>query len=138
MYTNDHVLKDISFILFSGQSLAILGANGAGKSTLIKILSGIQTVDKESVTVLGFNSYKTKKDLFRQLGVVFGHKSCLWWDLPLRYSLDMVQQLYNLERDSFIRDFKEITRLLGIEPIMDKPVRMLSLGERVKSELAFN
>ncbi|WP_273717713.1 MULTISPECIES: ATP-binding cassette domain-containing protein [Bartonella] len=138
VYTNYHVLKDISFTLFSGQSLAILGANGAGKSTLIKILSGIQAVDKGSVKVLGSNPYKTKKDLFKQLGVVFGHKSCLWWDLPLRYSLDMIQPLYGLERASFIRDLKEITELLGLEPIMDKPVRMLSLGERVKSELAFN
>ncbi|PIT68294.1 ATP-binding cassette domain-containing protein [Bartonella tribocorum] len=138
VYTHYHVLKDISFTLFSGKSLAILGANGAGKSTLIKILSGIQTVDMGSVKVLGFNPYKTKKDLFRQLGVVFGHKSCLWWDLPLRHSLDMVQSLYGLERTSFIRDLKEITGLLRIEPIMDKPVRMLSLGERVKSELAFN
>ncbi|PIT69528.1 ATP-binding cassette domain-containing protein [Bartonella tribocorum] len=138
VYTKHHVLKDISFTLFSGQSLAILGANGAGKSTLIKILSGIQFVDKGNVKVLGFNPYKTKKNLFKQLGVVFGHKSCLWWDLPLRYSLDMVQPLYDLERDSFIRDLKEMTELLGLEPIMDKPVRMLSLGERVKSELAFN
>ncbi|WP_375704078.1 ATP-binding cassette domain-containing protein [Bartonella sp. AD328YNZD] len=138
VYTNYHVLKDISFTLFSGQSLAILGANGAGKSTLIKILAGIQFVDKGSVKVLGFNPYKTKKDLFRQLGVVFGHKSCLWWDLPLRYSLDMVQPLYGIERTSFIRDLKEIAELLGIAHIMDKPVRMLSLGERVKSELAFN
>ncbi len=70
--------------------------------------------------------------------MVFGHKSCLWWDLPLRYSLDMVQPLYGIERTSFIRDLKEIAELLGIAHIMDKPVRMLSLGERVKSELAFN
>lgn len=137
-YRNYHVLKDISFTLFSGQALAIVGPNGAGKSTLIKILSGIQAADEGDVKVLGVNPYKTKKDLFKSLGVVFGHKNCLWWDLPLRYSLEMVQPLYDLERSSFIRDLKEITALLDIEHIMDKPVRMLSLGERVKSELAFN
>ncbi|ACS51501.1 ABC-type transport system, ATP-binding protein [Bartonella grahamii as4aup] len=138
VYTNHHVLKDMSFTLFSGQSLAILGPNGAGKSTLIKILSGIQYADEGYVKVLGVDPYKAKKDLFKSLGVVFGHKNCLWWDLPLRYSLDMVQPLYGLERASFTRDLKEITELLGLEHIMDKPVRMLSLGERVKSELAFN
>ncbi|GAA5107555.1 ATP-binding cassette domain-containing protein [Bartonella jaculi] len=138
VYTNHHVLKDMSFTLFSGQSLAILGPNGAGKSTLIKILSGIQCADEGEVKVLGVDPYKAKKDLFKSLGVVFGHKNCLWWDLPLRYSLDMVQPLYGLERASFARDLKEITELLGLEHIMDKPVRMLSLGERVKSELAFN
>ncbi|WP_273760284.1 ATP-binding cassette domain-containing protein [Bartonella sp. ML70XJBT.G] len=137
-YKNHHVLKEISFTLFSGQSLAIVGPNGAGKSTLIKILSGIQTADEGNIKVLGVDPYNTKKDLFKSLGVVFGHKNCLWWDLPLRYSLEMVQPLYDLERSSFIRDLKEITALLDIEHIMDKPVRMLSLGERVKSELAFN
>ncbi|WP_317993897.1 ATP-binding cassette domain-containing protein [Bartonella gliris] len=138
VYTNHHVLKDMHFTLFSGQSLAILGPNGAGKSTLIKILSGIQCADEGCVKVLGVDPYKAKKDLFKSLGVVFGHKNCLWWDLPLRYSLDMVQPLYGLERASFTRDLKEIAELLGLEHIMDKPVRMLSLGERVKSELAFN
>ncbi|EJF98368.1 hypothetical protein MEI_00867 [Bartonella vinsonii subsp. arupensis Pm136co] len=138
VYTNHHVLKDISFTLFPGQSLAILGPNGAGKSTLIKILSGIQCADEGCVKVFDVDPYKAKKDLFKSLGVVFGHKNCLWWDLPLRYSLDMVQPLYGLERASFTRDLKEIAELLGIEHIMDKPVRMLSLGERVKSELAFN
>ncbi len=137
-YSSYHALKEISFTLFSGQSLAIVGPNGAGKSTLIKILSGIQAADEGDVKVLGFHPYKAKKSLFKSLGVVFGHKSCLWWDLPLHYSLDMTRPLYDLEKDAFNRDLKEITELLNIEHIMDKPVRMLSLGERVKSELAFN
>ncbi|WP_144754349.1 MULTISPECIES: ATP-binding cassette domain-containing protein [Bartonella] len=138
IYANYHALKDISFTLFSGQALAIVGPNGAGKSTLIKILSGIQTADEGDVKVLGVNPYNAKKNLFKSLGVVFGHKNCLWWDLPLRYSLEMARPLYNLEQSSFHRDLKEISELLNIKHIMDKPVRMLSLGERVKSELAFN
>ncbi|GAA4664963.1 hypothetical protein GCM10023262_12240 [Bartonella pachyuromydis] len=89
-YRNHHVLKDISFTLFSGQALAIVGPNGAGKSTLTKILSVIQAADEGDVKVLGVNPYKTKKDLFKSLSVVFGHKNCLWWDLRLRYSLEMV------------------------------------------------
>ncbi len=105
---------------------------------MIKILSGIQAADEGDVKVLGVNSYNAKKTLFKSLGVVFGHKNCLWWDLPLRYSLEMARPLYNLEPSSFHRDLKEITELLNIEHIVDKPVRMLSLGERVKSELTFN
>lgn len=137
-YAKYQALKEISFTLCSGQALAIVGPNGAGKSTLIKILSGIQVADEGDVKVLGVNPYNAKKTLFKSLGVVFGHKNCLWWDLPLRYSLEMARPLYNLEPSSFHRDLKEITELLNIEHIMDKPVRMLSLGERVKSELAFN
>ncbi|WP_208436158.1 ATP-binding cassette domain-containing protein [Bartonella phoceensis] len=138
VYRKHQVLQEISFTLFSGKSLAIVGPNGAGKSTLIKILSGIQAADEGDVKVLSVNPYKTQKNLFKYLGVVFGHKNCLWWDLPLRYSLEMIQPLYGLDRNAFTRDLKEITELLNIEHIMDKPVRMLSLGERVKSELAFN
>ncbi|KHS67091.1 DNA repair protein [Pectobacterium brasiliense] len=137
-YTYSKVLDDISFNLYTGKSLAILGPNGAGKSTLIKILSGIQYADKGNVKVLGMDPYKNRKNLFKELGVVFGHKNCLWWDLPLRYSLEMVQPLYGLDKVTFNHDIKEITSLLNISHIMDKPVRLLSLGERVKSELAFN
>ncbi|WP_225087631.1 ATP-binding cassette domain-containing protein [Pectobacterium colocasium] len=137
-YTYSKVLNDISFNLHTGKSLAILGPNGAGKSTLIKILSGIQYADKGCVKVLGIDPYKKRKNLFKELGVVFGHKNCLWWDLPLRYSLEMVQPLYDLDKITFNHDIKEIATLLNITHLMDKPVRLLSLGERVKSELAFN
>ncbi|WP_375624045.1 MULTISPECIES: ATP-binding cassette domain-containing protein [unclassified Bartonella] len=77
--TNHSCVKRYEFHpLFSGQSLAILGPNGAGKSTLIKIFSGIQYADEGCVKVLGVDPYKAKKDLFKSLGVVFGHKNCLW------------------------------------------------------------
>lgn len=137
-YTNQYALNDISFTLEAGQSLAILGPNGAGKSTLIKILSGIQQADEGSVKVLGLDPYKKKNGLLKNLGIVFGHKNALWWDLPLRYSMDMIQPLYGLNQETFIRDLNEISKILNINHIMDKPVRLLSLGERVKSELAFN
>lgn len=137
-YTSSKVIENVSFTLYQGQSLAILGPNGAGKSTLIKILSGIQRTDEGSVRVLAMDPYEKKKKLFTNLGVVFGHKNCLWWDLPLYRSLEMVQPLYGLERATFHRELAEISKLLNINNIMDKPVRLLSLGERVKSELAFN
>ncbi|MFC3396258.1 ATP-binding cassette domain-containing protein [Brenneria rubrifaciens] len=137
-YTSHKVIEDLSFKLYEAQSLAILGPNGAGKSTLIKILSGIQRADLGDVRVLDTDPYKKKKDIFKNLGVVFGHKNCLWWDLPLRNSLEMVQPMYGIDRDTFERDLREILDLLNLKKLMDKPVRLLSLGERVKSELAFN
>lgn len=137
-YTSHNVLNDISFQLYQAHSLAILGPNGAGKSTLIKILAGIQQPDLGKVTVLNTDPYKKKKEIFKKLGVVFGHKNCLWWDLPLRNSFEMVQPMYGIEEQTFQKDFKSITNLLSLDKLLDKPVRVLSLGERVKSELAFN
>ncbi|WP_240153347.1 ATP-binding cassette domain-containing protein [Erwinia amylovora] len=137
-YTSHNVLNDISFKLYEAHSLAILGPNGAGKSTLIKILAGIQQPDLGKVTVLNTDPYKKKKEVFKKLGVVFGHKNCLWWDLPLRNSFEMVQPMYGIDEENFQTDFKSITNLLNLDKLLDKPVRVLSLGERVKSELAFN
>ena len=137
-YTSHNVLSDISFQLYEAHSLAILGPNGAGKSTLIKILAGIQQPDSGKVTVLNTDPYKKKKEVFKKLGIVFGHKNCLWWDLPLRNSFQIVEPMYGIEEQTFQKNFESITDLLSLKTLLDKPVRVLSLGERVKSELAFN
>ncbi|MER2471091.1 ATP-binding cassette domain-containing protein [Photorhabdus laumondii] len=137
-FSDYQALSDISFTLLAGKSLAILGPNGAGKSSLIKILAGVQAPDQGEVSVLGVDPYKVKGKLFRQLGVVFGHKNCLLWDLPLINSLDMVSKIYRIESSSFKKEQAKIFELLNIHHIINKPVRLLSLGERVKGELAFN
>ncbi|WP_370931099.1 ATP-binding cassette domain-containing protein [Bartonella sp. DGB1] len=137
-YTTNKILSDINFTLHSKQSIAILGPNGAGKSTLIKILTGIQTPDTGQINILGLNPHTNNKKLFKSLGVVFGHKNSLWWDLPLKYSFEMICPLYGLDPITFKKDLHEITTLLNLNHVINKPVRLLSLGERVKSELVCN
>lgn len=137
-YKPKTVLDDISLSLYQGECLGFLGPNGAGKSTLIKILCGIQSVDSGFVEVLGQNPCKRKKSFHKKIGVVFGHKSSLWWDLPLKQSFIMAKILYDIEDKIFQKTFYEITNLLDLKHVLKQPVRTLSLGERVKGELAMN
>ncbi|MGH8001318.1 MAG: ABC transporter ATP-binding protein [Brasilonema sp.] len=137
-YKTQKVLKNISLSLHQGECLGFLGPNGAGKSTLIKILCGIQSVDSGSVRVLGEDPHKRKKSFYKRIGVVFGHKTSLWWDLPLKESFAMAKIIYDIEDKVFQKTFYEITKLLDLNHVLKQPVRTLSLGERVKGELAMN
>lgn len=131
-------LSDVSLDLNEGECLAFLGPNGAGKSTLIKILCGIQKPDSGTVEVLGYQPSRRLTSFYRQVGVVFGHKSSLWWDLPLKRSLEMAQLVYGLSDSEFRPELNKLIEALGLQQVLDRPVRVLSLGERTKGELAMN
>ena len=132
------VLRGVNLNVNAGECLGFLGPNGAGKSTLTKILCGLQMPTSGHVEVMGKNPAEKKRDFFLNLGVVFGHKSSLWWDLPVEESLKCAKVVYDINPSEFAKNYKELTESLQIEDILNRPVRLLSLGERVKAELAAN
>lgn len=126
----------ISFSIGAGEAVGYLGPNGAGKSTMIKMLTGILVPDAGRVEVLGRVPHAHRIENARQIGVVFGQRSQLWWDLPVRESFALSRQLYAIAPDRFADNLKTLCDLLEITPYLDRPVRQLSLGQRMRAEIA--
>lgn len=128
-------LTDISFEIRSGEIVGLIGPNGAGKSTLIKILTGVLTPDSGQIDVLGFNPFKDRIKYAQYVGVLFGQKSQLWWDIPPIDAFYVYRDLYEIEPKDFEKRLNYMVKLLGVEEIIKRPVRKLSLGERMRCEL---
>ncbi|MCW2862773.1 MAG: transporter related protein [Actinoallomurus sp.] len=126
----------ISFTVAAGEFVGYLGPNGAGKSTTIKMLTGILTPTSGRVRVSGLDPSRQRTALARRIGVVFGQRTTLWWDLPLRDSLTLVRHLYRVERSTHQARLAELTELLELGAFLDTPVRQLSLGQRMRGDLA--
>jgi ABC-2 type transport system ATP-binding protein len=126
----------ISFAVAAGEFVGYLGPNGAGKSTTIKMLTGILTPSSGRVRVAGLDPSRQRTALARRMGVVFGQRTTLWWDLPLRDSLTLIRHLYRVERSVHRARLAELTELLELGPFLDTPVRQLSLGQRMRGDLA--
>jgi ABC-2 type transport system ATP-binding protein len=126
----------ISFTVAAGEFVGYLGPNGAGKSTTIKMLTGILTPSSGRVRVAGMDPSRQRTALARRTGVVFGQRTTLWWDLPLRDSLTLVRHLYRVERSTHRSRLAELTELLDLGAFLDTPVRQLSLGQRMRGDLA--
>lgn len=126
----------VSFTVEPGEFVGYLGPNGAGKSTTIKMLTGILTASSGTLRVCGLDPSRRRTSLARRLGVVFGQRTTLWWDLPLRDSLALVRRLYRIEPAAHRARLAELTALLELEPFLDTPVRQLSLGQRMRGDLA--
>lgn len=135
-YTTRHALKDLTFSIEPGESVAYLGPNGAGKSTTIKMLSGILVPTSGSVQVAGYVPWEQREQNALQIGVVFGQRTQLWWDLPLADSLKLIARLYRVDDDRYKRNLAELVDLLDLSPFLDRPVRQLSLGQRMRGDLA--
>ena len=128
-------LHNINFEVFRGEIFGILGPNGAGKSTLIKILTGILHPDKGFAKVLGYIPWKERKKLSQHIGIVFGQKSQLFWDLPAIDSFELFKEIYGIPADEYKGNLNSMVKLLDAKEIIKRPVRNLSLGERMKCEL---
>jgi ABC-2 type transport system ATP-binding protein len=126
----------VSFTVDEGELVGYLGANGAGKSTTIKMLSGILVPSGGTVEVNGLVPWWQREQNALQIGVVFGQRTQLWWDLPLRDSLKIIGKLYRMDADRYRGNLASLTDLLGLEPFLEKPVRQLSLGQRMRGDLA--
>jgi len=129
-------LDDVSFSLEPGELLGLIGPNGAGKSTTIKILSGILRPSAGRCTVGGLVPWEQRIAHVARIGVVFGQRSQLWWDLPVVESLELLRDIYRVEQAQFARTLEQLVGLLKIAPVLDTPLRQLSLGQRMRCEIA--
>ena len=135
-YKYIEAIKDISFDIEEGSIVGYIGQNGAGKSTTIKILSGILIPDSGEVTVNGLNPWKDRKKYVSSIGVVFGQRSQLWWDIPAEDTFDLLKDIYKIDEQKFRKNKEYLIKLLNIEDIIRIPVRQLSLGQRMRCEIA--
>ncbi|WP_327293342.1 ABC transporter ATP-binding protein [Streptomyces sp. NBC_01198] len=126
----------ISFTVPRGEMVGYIGPNGAGKSTTIKMLTGILNPSGGRVLVAGIDPARERTRLARRIGVVFGQRTTLWWDLPLRDSYQLVRRMYRIEDARYARNLAACVELLDLGPLLDVPVRQLSLGQRMRGDIA--
>jgi ABC-2 type transport system ATP-binding protein len=135
-YRNVEALAGVSFEIAAGELVGYIGPNGAGKSTTIKILAGILVPDAGTVEVAGRVPWRERIAHVARIGVVFGQRTQLWWDLPVVESLDMLRDIYKVPATTFATQREELIELLDLGPLLDTPVRQLSLGQRMRADLA--
>src|ERR687886_278050 len=135
-YDVKQAVAGISFTVAEGELLGYIGPNGAGKSTTIKLLTGILVPTSGTVEVASLVPWKAREQNALNIGVVFGQRSQLWWDLPLIESFKLVGKMYRVERANYQRNLERFTALLGLDAFMHTPVRQLSLGQRMRGDLA--
>jgi ABC-2 type transport system ATP-binding protein len=131
-----NAVDGITLAVGEGELLGYLGPNGAGKSTTIKMLTGILVPTSGRVRVAGFDPSRQRIELTRRIGVVFGQRVQLWWDLPLRDSFELLRHVYRVPKERYEANLARFTELLELEPFLGTPVRQLSLGQRVRGELS--
>jgi len=134
-YETKQAVDDISFSIKKGEIVGFIGPNGAGKSTTIKMLSGILYPDEGKIKVNGFIPYKQRKQYVKNIGVVFGQKSQLHWDLPLIESFELMKYIYKIPQDKYEANLQKFVTLLDMEKFLHQPVRQLSLGEKMRGDI---
>lgn len=129
-------LNDISFTIEPGEIVGYIGPNGAGKSTTIKVMSGILVPDSGTCTVMGYTPWKDRVAYVKHIGVVFGQRSQLWWDVPVIDSFDLLRDIYKVPVQEYQSTLALLTETLELQEIIQMPVRQLSLGQRMRCEIA--
>ena len=130
------VVTDLSLSVGRGELVGLLGPNGAGKSTTIKMLTGILTPTSGEVWVDGRVPHADRAANARSVGAVFGQKTQLWWDLPARHSFGLIRDIFSLSAADYERQLRDVDQILGISEFWDTPVRLMSLGQRVRCDMA--
>lgn len=134
-YREVHAVRDIDLTVDEGEFVAFLGPNGAGKTTTLKLLSGVINPDHGEVNVMGFTPWERDNEYRRKFALVMGQKNQLWWDLPAIESFRLNQHIYRVPVEEFERTRDELCEMLDVTRLLGRPVRELSLGERMKMEL---
>jgi len=129
-------LDGVSFAIPAGQFVGYIGPNGAGKSTTVKILAGILVPDSGRCEVLGRVPWRQRIEHVARIGVVFGQRTQLWWDLPVIESFELLRDIYRVPPEDYRRGRDELVAMLDLEALLDTPVRQLSLGQRMRCDLA--
>ena len=134
-YEIKKAVDDISFDIKKGEITGFIGKNGAGKSTTIKMLSGILYPDSGTVKIDGYIPYKQRKQYVKNIGVVFGQKSQLHWDLPLIESFELMKYIYKIPKKVYEKNLEKFVELLDMKDFINQPVRQLSLGQRMRGDI---
>lgn len=135
-YQYIEAVSDISFSIEKGEIIGYIGPNGAGKSTTIKILSGILNPDKGECIIDGMIPWKDRKKFVKKIGVVFGQRSQLWWDIPTEDTFLLLKDIYDISDEEYQRNKEDLIERLNLKDIINIPVRQLSLGQRMRCEIA--
>ena len=135
-YLNIKAVDDISFSIEKGEIVGYIGPNGAGKSTTIKILAGILNPDSGDCKIAGMTPWKERVKYVKNIGVVFGQKSQLWWDIPAEDTFDLLRDIYDIPEDEYQSTRNDLIDKLNLKDIINIPVRQLSLGQRMRCEIA--
>jgi len=135
-YDYINALDDISFTIDDGEMVGYIGPNGAGKSSTIKVMSGILTPDKGNCVINGRVPWKERSAHVSEIGVVFGQRSQLWWDVPVIDSFELLRDIYRIPHQTYKRNLNELSDLLNLDQIITTPTRQLSLGQRMRCEIA--
>ena len=128
-------VDDVNFTLERGELVGYIGANGAGKSTTIKMLTGILVPTSGHIDVMGLTPYRHRKENTRRIGVVFGQRTQLWWDLPVIDSFELLKHIYEIPQNLYKQNLEFFSELLRLQPFLSTPVRRLSLGQRMRCDL---
>lgn len=134
-YTCTKALEEVSFSIDEGEIVGYIGPNGAGKSTTIKIISGILVPDSGKCSILGNTPWKDRVRHVRNIGVVFGQRTQLWWDVPVIDSFLLLKDIYKIPQQTFEKNFDLLTETLDLSGLLSTPVRQLSLGQRMRCEI---
>lgn len=139
LFSSEKVVKravdDISFTIEDGEIIGYIGSNGAGKSTTIKMMTGILNPTQGQCLINGVNPVKERKKNAQNIGVVFGQRTQLWWDLPLSESFTILKEIYNVSDEDYKERMTFLDEVLGLPEFFDRPVRTLSLGQRMRADL---
>ena len=128
-------VDNVNFSLERGELVGYIGANGAGKSTTIKMLTGILVPTSGHIDVMGLTPYRNRRENTRRIGVVFGQRTQLWWDLPVIDSFELLKHIYEIPQNLYKQNLEFFSELLQLQPFLSTPVRRLSLGQRMRCDL---
>lgn len=130
-----HAVSNVNFDIYPGELIGYIGPNGAGKSTTIKMLTGLLVPTSGEIHVNGYIPWKQRKDYVKHIGAVFGQRTTLWWDLPVRDSLNLLKHIYEIPSDKYKQNLDLFRDILDLDPFINTPVRSLSLGQRMRADL---